>query len=286
MPEQAIQQAGTQQQVTVLADYTADDGSQQVLTQEIISYYFCPDANPADAAMFAAVCQQMHLNPFVGDASLVKYGGKPASVIVSKDALVKRADRMPDFEGMEDGVIYRDAEGNVKKRQGMAVYTSLGEMLLGGWAEIYRTGRKPSYAEVSLEEYDTKKALWVSKPAVMINKVAQATALRKAYPQELARAYDSAEIEDDVPMAQPAVSQNPEPAKTAPAPTPAPSGATPATRPPLTADQASELAEISKAVGDKRAVWDAFQAGGIEAARSMLPSQPAEDTNEVDDIPF
>lgn len=261
----------TQQGGPVLADYTSDDGARQTLTLDVVRYYFCPSATPADAALFAATCQQMRLNPFTRDASLVKYGGSPASVIVSKDAILKRADRMDAYGGMEHGVIYAGPDGEVRRREGQAVYRALGERLLGGWARVYREGRKPTYAEVSLDEYDTGKSLWKSKPAVMIDKVAQATALRGAFPQELS-GYDASEIPQ-------AGGRAPEPARPLPErPAPAPR---PAPRP--TDAEKAELSRVAEAIGgDRQAVWRAYLDGGIEAARALAPQAPGEAEPEGD----
>ena len=44
-------------------------------------------------------------------------------------------------------------------------------------------------AEAFLDEYSTGKNLWVSKPRTMLAKVAEMQALRKAFPEELSKAY-------------------------------------------------------------------------------------------------
>lgn len=298
MPEQtAIQPIeGDAGEAQVLASYTADDGTQQTLTLGAVHYWFCDRATPLDAALFAARCQAARLNPFAGDATLVKYGNSPASVLVSKESLVKRADRMADYEGDEHGVVYADREGIVQHREGQAVYPQLGETLLGAWCRVYRAGRKPTYAEVSLAEYNTGKSLWGTKPAVMIDKVAQATALRHAYPQEMSGLYEASEIEPEgnlptqrpMPATVPDAQTNAAPVIPAPepslpiveepAPVPAPTG-------PSEEDR-QKLAEIAQAVGDKRAVWEAYQTGGIQAAEALRPAPAEESVYDDDVIPF
>lgn len=40
--------------------------------------------------------------------------------------------------------------------------------------------------------------------------------------------------------------------------------------------EAVELAEITRQVGDKRAVWTAFKANGIEGARALVVASPTQ----------
>lgn len=264
MPEQEIQQID--QGTRALAQYTADDGTKQVISLADVRYWFCERATPADAALFAARCQAARLNPFAGDASLVKYGDNPASVLISKDSLVKRADRMSDYRGMDHGVVFANRDGEVKHRRGQATYKTLGETLLGAWCEVYRDGRKETYAEVALDEYNTGKSLWRSKPAVMIDKVAQATALRLAYPQEFSGAYDAAEIDAPESPNQPMSSKPP--ARQ------------------ITDEDRQELAQIAEAVGDKQQVWHAYVSGGMQAARDLLPSKSDAEAEDAEPIEY
>lgn len=255
MAENAIQASAPEKMV--LAQYSTPEGKDITLTQEVINYYFCADANAADAALFAALCEQLHANPYVGDVFIIKYGKSPASVLPSKDFYLKRADRLPEYDGMEHGVIYLSADGEVQEREGQAVYKAIGEKLLGAWCNVYRKDRAhPTKAKVALDEYDQHRNLWNKMPAVMIDKVAQSTALRQAFPQEFAGTYDSAEISPN---------QVPDPPKVPQAPK-------------ISDEVRQELEHINQSVGDKRAVWDAYQSGGIDAARALVqPEQPGDD---------
>lgn len=260
MTDQAIQTVAPEK--TVLAQYSTPEGKDITLTQEIINYYFCPDANAADAALFAALCEQLHANPYVGDIYIIKYGNSPASVLPSKDFYLKRADRLPEYDGMEHGVIYLTANGEVQEREGQAIYKAIGEKLLGAWCNVYRKDRAhPTKAKVALDEYDQHRNLWNKMPAVMIDKVAQSTALRQAFPQEFAGTYDSAEIAPNMQVPEPPRQSQPAQQK-----------------PPITDEVRQELERMSQVVGDKRAVWDAYQSGGLEAVHALIqPEQPEED---------
>lgn len=144
--------------------------------------------------LFIETCKYQKLNPFVGEAYLVKYdGSKPASRVVSLSAFARIADEQKDFDGIEDGIIVKDAKGNYIDREGCIKYPD--ELLVGGWANVYRTTRsKPFKARVLFSEYNKGQAMWKVMPAVMINKVAKVTAYRKAYPAAMNGCYIAEEL--------------------------------------------------------------------------------------------
>ena len=49
--------------------------------------------------MFLSLCRFQHLNPFLREAYLIKYGSQPATMVVGKDVFVKRAKKSPEFLG-------------------------------------------------------------------------------------------------------------------------------------------------------------------------------------------
>ena len=58
-----------------------------------------------DLTQFISICKYNQLNPFLNEAYLVKFGSTPAQMIVSKEALMKRADACDNYEGIQAGVI-------------------------------------------------------------------------------------------------------------------------------------------------------------------------------------
>lgn len=246
--------------ITSYQDYTGQD-IQLAKIREFIAQT-CPQATQPEVDLFIARCQASRLNPFIRDAYLVKYGSQPASIIVSKDALVKRADRMEQFDGMEHGVTILTKDGRIVEREGQAYYRQAGETLIGAWCKVYRKDRShPATAKVSLDEFDKKKAQWNLMPAVMIDKVAQVTAIRQAFPQDFAGMYEPAEMggEASAPQAVEATVE-------APAPTPAP---VPAPAPAIPDEDRELLSQYAGIVGDKQRVWEAYKAGGINAAYQL-----------------
>lgn len=144
-----------------------------------------------DLTQFISICKYNQLNPFLNEAYLVKFGTTPAQMIVSKEALMKRAEACENYDGIEGGVIVvRD--GEVLELHGCFKLDS--DKLVGGWAKVYRKDRKyPFVARVCLDEYDKKQSVWNEKKSTMISKVAKVQALREAFPAQLGAMYTAEE---------------------------------------------------------------------------------------------
>ena len=178
--------------------YTAG-GQEITLNAGIIKRYLVSgDADKVtdqEVLLFAKLCQYQGLNPFLREAYLVKYGSSPAQTITSKAALEKRAARCKDYRGFEAGIIVRRPDGTIEQRPG--TFYAEDEQLVGGWAKVYVDGYVvPVEATVTLREYSTGKALWASKPATMIRKVAKVCALREAFPDDMQGMYAAEELDD------------------------------------------------------------------------------------------
>ena len=178
--------------------YTAG-GQEITLNAGIIKRYLVSgDADKVtdqEVLLFAKLCQYQGLNPFLREAYLVKYGSSPAQTITSKAALEKRAARCKDYRGFEAGIIIRRPDGTIEQRPG--TFYAEDEQLVGGWAKVYVDGYVvPVEATATLREYSTGKALWASKPATMIRKVAKVCALREAFPDDMQGMYAAEELDD------------------------------------------------------------------------------------------
>lgn len=144
-----------------------------------------------DLMQFMSICKFNKLNPFLNEAYLIKFGTQPAQMIVSKEALMKRAEANENYEGFKAGLIIK--RGNEIKEVEGGFYLQDDE-ILGAWAEVYRKDRKfPIVAKVPLNEYDKKQSSWNDKRATMITKVAKVQALREAFPAQLGAMYTQEE---------------------------------------------------------------------------------------------
>lgn len=168
----------------------------QDMTLEDIKDYLCPAASDKDAYMFLQLCKARNLNPFTNEAYLVPYKDKndniKCSMIVGKEAFMRKAEQHPQFRGFKAGIIVSKDE-ELTYREG--TFVRKGETLEGGWAEVYRADRDhPIRSEVALSEYDSGMSLWKSKKATMIRKVPLVQSMREAFATDLAGCYDSDEI--------------------------------------------------------------------------------------------
>ncbi len=146
-----------------------------------------------EAVMFMNLCKYQKLNPFLNEAYLVKFKGSSAQIITSKEAYMKKAERNPNFDGFQAGLIV-DRDGTEIEIEGS--FIRKGDTLLGGWAKVYRKDRKiPSVARVDLQEYDKKQSTWKEMKKTMIRKVAIVQALREAFPVDLGALYTEEEAE-------------------------------------------------------------------------------------------
>lgn len=187
------------------------DGREITLNPQIITNYILNGSNnpvlPSEMAKTIMTCAARKLDPFAGDVHILPHWDKDTgttklSVSPSIDFYQRRAMAHPRYAGIRDGVVVM-ANGVLTKKNGCAVYPELNEVLIGGWAEVFVQGfEKSVYVEVSLSEYSTGRALWRSKPATMINKVAKAQALRKAFPDEFMGTYEPAELGLEEPEEQ------------------------------------------------------------------------------------
>ena len=154
--------------------------------------------------LFAELCKARKLNPFLKEAYCIKYSNNlPATIVVGKDAVLKRAVLNPNYNGIKSGIIVLEENGNITERKG--TFKLPNEKLVGGWAEVFRKDWENSvYCSVSLEESMQRKSNgqpnsnWEKQPATMIEKVAKVRALREAFVEDLGGMYEVEEMNVDL----------------------------------------------------------------------------------------
>lgn len=189
---------------SVPVEITGADGQHFTVSFGDVRNFICPKATDEECKIFLETCKQYHLNPFTKEAYLIHYDNKnedtASTIVLGKNCYMQMAERHPSYDGFEAGVIVLTADGQLLNREGSIVYDGEagGEVLLGGWAKVYRKDRtRASYEEVKLSEYDTGKSLWNGKKATMIRKVALVHALREAFPSTFGALYDESEVRVD-----------------------------------------------------------------------------------------
>lgn len=187
--------------------YKVDD--QEIkLTPKIVQDYLVgttAQITMPEFKLFTELCKVRKLNPFLREAYLIKYSNnQPASIVVGKDAILKRAVLNQKYNGMKSGIIVVNDKGEVTERKG--TFKLENETLVGGWAEVFRKDWEHSiYCSVSINEAIQKKgngepnSNWSKQPATMIEKVAKVRALREAFVEDLGGMYEAEEMNVELP---------------------------------------------------------------------------------------
>lgn len=192
----------------IVVKYKIDDNEIKLTPKSVQEYIVGNDNGKItmpEFKLFTELCKVRKLNPFLKEAYLIKYNDStPATIVVGKDAIIKRAVLNPAFNGMESGIIVTNEDNEVIERPG--TFKLPKEELVGAWAKVYRKDWEyPIYQSVSLSEsIQTKKSgeansNWTKQPSVMLEKVAKVRALREAFVEDLSGMYEAEEMNVDLP---------------------------------------------------------------------------------------
>lgn len=195
-PQPAVQpQQQAKLQVTDKDIVTYEVAGQEVkLSYSIVRKYLTKgnaDVTDQELVQFISICKFNKLNPFLNEAYLIKFktarGDGNAQMVVSKEALFKRAEACEQYNGIEAGIIVLRGDDVVELE---GCFRQAKDVLLGGWAKVYRKDRRvPTVSKVNLSEYDKGNSIWNEKKATMISKIAKVQALREAFPSQLGAMY-------------------------------------------------------------------------------------------------
>ena len=131
---------------------------------ELIRNVAAPKCTDSEFRLLLYQAKTYQLDPLKKEIWAVKYtDNRPASIFVGRDGHLAIAHRSGMFDGMESGCRMDGTE-------------------LVGWAKVYRKDmRVPFSVEVSAKEYNRNQGTWMTHPRTMIQKVAEAQALRRAF---------------------------------------------------------------------------------------------------------
>lgn len=147
------------------------DTENKVTQQLLMDYLKNTNSNlqPNEQAQFLAIAQTFNLNPWKREVYAIAYGqgnGRKLSIIVGYEVYLRRAEGFPQYDGYETEFHGQGTE-------------------MSCTCKVYRKDRnRPTGATVFLREYSQNNNMWNTKTHVMLEKVAIATALRRAFPME------------------------------------------------------------------------------------------------------
>lgn len=144
---------------------------QNQITSKLLSDYFATltdKLTDVQRNQFAAVAQAFGLNPFKREIYATTYRNKDGqtvmSIVTGYEVYLKRAEMNQNYNGFETNFQVVNGE-------------------MGCTCKVYRKDRTmPVTSTVWMSEYSTGRSLWASKPRMMLEKVAIATAFRRAFP--------------------------------------------------------------------------------------------------------
>lgn len=191
---------------------------------ELIKRTICPRGIGEDEfALFIEQCKRSGLDPLLKEAFCVarrqnagnrekpnwvtRYEFQP-----SEAGMLARAERFPDFKGIQASAVYAEDEIIVDQGKGEVVHrfnpAKRKGSLVGAWARVVRDGKLPVVVWLDFAGYVQQTPLWAKIPTTMIEKCARVAALRKAYPEAFGGLY----VREEMPA------EEFEPAQAEPAP--------------------------------------------------------------------
>lgn len=180
---------------------------------ELIRRTICPRGIGEDEfALFIEQCKRSGLDPLLKEAFCVarrqnagsrdkpnwvtRYEFQP-----SEAGMLARAERFPDFKGIQASAVYAEDEIIVDQGKGEVVHrfnpAKRKGSLVGAWSRVVRDGKLPVVVWLDFAGYVQQTPLWAKIPTTMIEKCARVAALRKAYPEAFGGLYVREEMPAD-----------------------------------------------------------------------------------------
>jgi phage recombination protein Bet len=177
---------------------------------QLVKSQIAPGASDGQLALFIQVCKQTGLNPFARQIYAVfrnewvdGKNEKRMTIQTSIDGYRLLAQRSGEYAGQEGPWWYDD-----QKKEWVDLWleeyppaaAKVGVMRKGFTQPIYAVASFKSYA--ARKKDGTLMTMWQKLPEVMIAKVSESLALRRAFPAELSGIYTDAEMEQADTSAQ------------------------------------------------------------------------------------
>lgn len=194
---------------------------------DLVKRMYADGASNDEFAVFIALARKYDLDPLNREVWCVKRRPQdPAVITISRDGYLKIAHREDDFDGVQSDVVRehdtfrKNADGTVEHQYGYK--DGKRGPIVGAYAVVYRRGfRVPFYFFAPWVEYGKPNiqtdergnikngySPWVKFPSAMVQKVAEANALKRAFPvsgaaPEYATDAEDAAAEPELPVTAP-----------------------------------------------------------------------------------
>lgn len=158
-------------------------------TIALIKTQICKGASDSQLALFKHACQRTGLDPFMKQIYGIlrqdkNTGTKVLTIQTSIDGFRVIAERTGKYAPGKETVYHYNKEGQLEKATAYVKKMTPD----GTWHEIAVTARMDEYKPKS------NSTFWEKMPEVMLGKVAEALALRRAFPQDLSGIYIKEEM--------------------------------------------------------------------------------------------
>ena len=153
--------------------------------KELIQKRIAPNATKEELELFFMMAYRTRLDPLLSQLYFIKYknrktGEEKVSYVTSIDGYRIIAHRTGMFDGIDEPIYGYDKNGQLESCT----------------VKLYRKDSEHAFsATVDFKEYNAGRNLWLTMPKTMLAKVAEAHALRKAFPQDLSGVYTQDEMD-------------------------------------------------------------------------------------------
>ena len=207
-PTNGLQRLSADEQTNVMLKYIPEDQPSprawlELIKSQVLGVDGRGQARPIeDLLFFLHACYRTNLDPLARQIYAVyrwdsRLGREKMNVQVSIDGMRLIAQRSGYYGGQDDAVFFpEDESAGHPTKATVAVYRinpKTGERM-----PVTASARWNEYVPIGRD--GNPSGMWSKMPYLMLAKVAEALALRKAFPQELSGLYSTEEMEQSGPM--------------------------------------------------------------------------------------
>jgi len=141
------------------------------------------EATDDELRMFIMLANKYNLDPFAKEIWFMKIQGKP-TIMTSRDGYLKIAQSNTDYKGMISFPVHENDEFEIDAEKYSVKHklnVKNSGAIIGAWAKAERVGQYPVICYVKFGEYRGTSPIWQKYPSAMIQKVAEAFALKRLY---------------------------------------------------------------------------------------------------------